>query len=75
MFRARGLAAGTVLWVNHGCALKNFGARGGEFYQKIWRGMSVFIEGVRRETKKQQALDEFMPGQSLQTYVPTVMGN
>ena len=75
MFRARGLAAGTVLWVNHGCALKNFGARDGEFYQKIWRGMSVFIEGVRRETKKQQALDELMPGQSLQTYVPTVMGN
>ena len=72
MFRARGLAAGTVLWVNHGRALKNFGATDREFFRGIWRGMSVFVRRLRREVKKQRAMEELMPRRSLQTYVPTV---
>ncbi|MEM9079073.1 MAG: ferritin-like domain-containing protein [Verrucomicrobiota bacterium] len=48
-FIARGLAAGTVLWVNHGKALRNFGATSFEFYRGIWRGMRTFTRGLRSD--------------------------
>ena len=48
-FRLRGLAAGTVLWLNHGAALRSVGATNGEFYRAIWRGMSAFVRGLRRD--------------------------
>ena len=69
MFRARGLAAGTVLWINHGRALKNFGASDRDFYRGIWRGMTVFTKGLRREVKRQEKA-KFTSGSSRQTYLP-----
>lgn len=74
MFRVRGLVAGTVLWVNHGRALKNFGASDREFYRGIWRGMTVFGEGLRRDVRKKKAIEELMARSSLQAYVPNFMG-
>lgn len=53
LFRLRGLAAGTVLWVNHGGALRAAGATDAEFYRTIWRGMSAFISGLRHDTVRQ----------------------
>ncbi|QIF02200.1 hypothetical protein [Roseimicrobium sp. ORNL1] len=47
LFRARGLAAGTVLWVNHRSALLAMGATDGEFYGGIWRDMGRFIRRLR----------------------------
>lgn len=47
LFRARGLAAGTVLWVNHRSALLAMGATDGEFYRAIWRDMNRFIRRLR----------------------------
>ena len=68
-FRARGLAAGTVLWLNHGPALKNYGATDREFFRGIWRGMTVFIKGLRREVKRQEA-GRSIRGNSRQAYFP-----
>lgn len=48
-FRLRGLAAGTVLWVNHRAALKAIGASDSEFYRGIWHGMDVFVRGLRED--------------------------
>lgn len=48
-FRLRGLAAGTVLWVNHRAALKAMGATDAEFYSGIWRGMDGFVRGLRED--------------------------
>lgn len=72
MFRARGLAAGLVLWVNHGRALKNFGATDREFFRGIWRGMSLFARGLRRDIARQKR--ERVRKNSLQRYVPGVAG-
>ena len=49
LFRLRGLAAGTVLWVNHRRALVGMGATDAAFYQAIWRGMGRFIAGLRAD--------------------------
>lgn len=50
VFRLRALAAGTVLWVNHRGAVREFGGTDVEFYRWIWRDVSAFINGLRRET-------------------------
>jgi hypothetical protein len=52
MFRLRGLAAGTVLWVNHRGALRAAGATDGEFYRGIWHGMDGFIRGLRGDLER-----------------------
>jgi hypothetical protein len=49
-FRALGLAAGTMLWINHAPALKALGATRSEFYRGIWRELSLFIWRLRRES-------------------------
>jgi hypothetical protein len=54
-FRLRGLAAGTVLWVNHRGALKAMGATDAEFYGGIWRGMTSFTKGLREDLARVQA--------------------
>lgn len=54
-FRLRGLAAGTVLWINHRGALKAMGATDQEFYSGIWRGMSGFIRGLHEDMARQHA--------------------
>jgi hypothetical protein len=47
-FRALGLAAASMLWVNHGRALRALGASRGEFYLEVWRELSRFIRRLRR---------------------------
>lgn len=55
LFRLRGLAAGTVLWINHRSALKAMGATDAEFYSGIWKGMSGFIHGLRGDLARARA--------------------
>jgi len=55
MFRLRGLAAGTMLWINHRSALVALGGSTPEFYRTIWRGMGRLISGVRRDLETAQA--------------------
>lgn len=55
LFRARGIMAGTVLWINHRNALKSFGATDAEFYRRIWRDMGIFIRTLRAEVKRSTA--------------------
>ena len=49
-WRCLGLAAATMLWVNHAPALKALGATRGEFYRDIRRELSVFVRRLRRES-------------------------
>jgi hypothetical protein len=48
-FRVLGLAAATMLWINHAPGLRAVGACRGEFYREIWRELSRFIRRLRRE--------------------------
>jgi hypothetical protein len=50
-FRTLGLAAATMLWVNHAPGLKAIGATRGEFYRAIWRELSLFLARLRRESE------------------------
>lgn len=49
VFRLRGIAAGTMLWINHRDALVALGGSTPEFYRAIWRGMDRFVAAVRRD--------------------------
>src|SRR5205823_5586508 len=51
-FRALGLAAATMLWVNHAPALCAAGANRAEFYREVWIELSRFVRRVRRETRE-----------------------
>ena len=48
-FRALGLAAATMLWVNHAPNLCALGAGRGEFYREVRRELSRFVRRLRRE--------------------------
>ncbi len=48
IFNLMGLAAGTMLWINHGKAIRALGGKNSEFYQEIWHGMDVFISTLRK---------------------------
>jgi hypothetical protein len=48
-FGLLGLAAATMLWVNHARGLKALGATRREFYQEVRRGLSVFVARLRRD--------------------------
>jgi hypothetical protein len=48
-FRLLGLAAGSMLWVNHARALKALGATRAEFYREVWLELSRFIVRLRRD--------------------------
>jgi hypothetical protein len=48
-FRSLGLAAGTMLWVNHAPALRALGATRAEFFHEIMREMSLFLRRLRRD--------------------------
>lgn len=52
-FRLLGLAAATMLWVNHAPGLRALGASGSEFYRDVWRELSRFVERLRRECEVQ----------------------
>src|SRR5262249_50246729 len=47
--RIFGLAAATMLWLNHAPGLTALGATAGEFYRDVWRELSRFIRRLRRE--------------------------
>jgi hypothetical protein len=49
-FRLLGLAAGTMLWVNHAAALRALGAKRAEYYREVWAELSRFIRQLRRES-------------------------
>jgi hypothetical protein len=49
-FRVLGLAAGTMLWVNHARALKALGATRAEFYHEVWLELSRFLARLRCDT-------------------------
>jgi hypothetical protein len=51
-FRLLGLAAGTMLWVNHAPALRALGASRAEFYHEIWIELSRFVRRLRCDTAK-----------------------
>jgi hypothetical protein len=55
LFRLRAVAAGTVLWVNHRGALRAMGATDAEFYRWIWRDVSAFVRGLRRDCEMSRA--------------------
>jgi hypothetical protein len=48
-FRLLGLAAASMLWVNHAPALCALGANRAEFYREVWLELSRFIRRLRRE--------------------------
>ncbi|HJT76302.1 MAG TPA: ferritin-like domain-containing protein [Gemmataceae bacterium] len=48
-FRALGLMAASVLWVNHAPALRALGAGGTEFYREVWAELTRFIRRLRRD--------------------------
>jgi hypothetical protein len=49
VFRALGVTAASVLWVNHAAGLKALGASTPEFYREIWLGLSHFIRRLRHD--------------------------
>jgi hypothetical protein len=46
-FRILGLAAATMLWINHAPGLRALGASGKEFYREVWRELSRFVRRLR----------------------------
>jgi len=53
-FRALGLAAASMLWVNHAPVLCALGASRREFYREIWLELSRFIRRLRRESVNEE---------------------
>ena len=60
-FRGLGLAAGTMLWINHARALVALGATRNEFYREIWTELSGFSRQVRRKRCSAEALSFRIP--------------
>jgi hypothetical protein len=54
-FRLLGLAAASVLWVNHAPGLRALGASGAEFYREVWRELSRFVRRLRRDAWEDDA--------------------
>jgi hypothetical protein len=50
IFKLMGLGAGTMLWINHGKAIRSLGGKNSEFYVGIWRGMTRFITSLRKHS-------------------------
>jgi len=48
-FRTLGLAAASMLWLNHAAGLRALGASGTEFYRGVWHELSRFVRCLRRE--------------------------
>jgi hypothetical protein len=60
-FRALGLAAASMLWVNHAPCLRALGATRAEFYRELWVELSRFARRLRREAR---AADIPPPGET-----------
>jgi hypothetical protein len=54
-FRLLGLAAGTMLWVNHAPALRAVGASPAEFYREAWKEMTRFLRRLRRHCQERSS--------------------
>lgn len=52
VFRILGLAAATMLWVNHRSALRALGATDREFYGEVRTEIARFIKRLRRESRR-----------------------
>lgn len=50
LFNIMGLAAGTMLWINHGKAIRTLGGSNAEFYQEIWCQLDYFIITLRKHS-------------------------
>jgi hypothetical protein len=50
-FRLLGLAAGTMLFLNHAPCLRAVGATTAEFYREIWQEESRFLRRLQRDTE------------------------
>jgi hypothetical protein len=63
-FLALGLAAATMLWVNHASGLRALGASTREFYREVWRELTRFI-GRLQLASLQERVDpqESAPGE------------
>jgi hypothetical protein len=55
IFNVMGLAAGTMLWINHGKAIRALGGKNSEFYQEIWHAMDHFIITLRKHSESEGA--------------------
>jgi hypothetical protein len=51
-FRALGLGAASMLWINHAPGLCALGASGKEFYREVWFELSRFIRRLRHDCLK-----------------------
>jgi hypothetical protein len=49
-FRALGLAAATMLWLNHAPALRALGASAREYYGEVWLELGRFGRRLRLRT-------------------------
>jgi hypothetical protein len=49
-FRMLGLAAATMLWINHAPGLKALGASRKEFYREVWMELTRFIRRLREQS-------------------------
>jgi hypothetical protein len=47
--RTLGLAAGTMLWINHAPCLRALGGTTAEFYREVWREESRFLKRLEVE--------------------------
>jgi len=56
IFNVMSLAAGTMLWVNHGKAIRSLGGTNGEFYQEIWHAMDHFILTLRKKSEHREPI-------------------
>jgi hypothetical protein len=54
LFRFFGLAAGTMLWVNHRSALTALGASDAAFYVEAWLELGRFVRRLRRDVKRRE---------------------
>jgi len=50
--RTLGLAAATMLWVNHARGLRAVGATRAEFYRQVWKEMTRFLRSLRHESAR-----------------------
>jgi hypothetical protein len=52
IFRTLGLAAATMLWVNHAAGLRAIGAGRAEFYGEVWQELSRFVRRLRLDLEE-----------------------
>ena len=55
-FNVMGLAAGSMLWINHGKAIRALGGTNSEFYQEIWHAMDYFVVTLRKHSESERII-------------------